>query len=256
MQDAPPTAPLPPRAVSIALCLVGPVLIALLVGTYLIAPGTYLDVVLTPEVRPGHDVVREGQIVEVVTVCAGMLGVLCMVPVAWRLLRSDRRFRPAAVTTALIAAATFFFVGEELSWGQWIFGWRLEEKLRHISGSGETNLHNMDIPISIQSLGGVFLIVMFLVLPGMWRFRAHTGLSGGWAPAIAEAPVIVTIAVAFAWKEVKSVYRLLTPGHEEAVLYRDFVEQIPEQKEMLMAIGLMLYGLYRLRWRNAAALDR
>lgn len=95
---------------------------------------------------------------------------------------------------------------------------------------------------------------MFFVLPAAWYFRDQTRLSDRWRPAIAEPPVVFTMICAFAWKESKGIYRLIHDDYEQRALYIDFIEQIPEQKEMLIAIGLMLYGIYRIRWWGARSL--
>ncbi|MGH8531847.1 MAG: hypothetical protein ACREV1_03740, partial [Gammaproteobacteria bacterium] len=43
----------------------------------------------------------------------------------------------------LIALACFYFAGEELSWGQHLFGWATPEYLNRINDQGETNIHNI-----------------------------------------------------------------------------------------------------------------
>lgn len=39
--------------------------------------------------------------------------------------------------------ATFYFLGEEVSWGQWWFGWDTPEAWAEFNRQGETNLHNV-----------------------------------------------------------------------------------------------------------------
>lgn len=43
----------------------------------------------------------------------------------------------------LLTLACFYFAGEELSWGQHLFGWATPEYLNTINDQGETNIHNI-----------------------------------------------------------------------------------------------------------------
>ena len=143
--------------------------------------------------------------------------------------------------------ATFFFAGEEASWGQTYLGFQTPETYEKASGNSETNLHNTSL--NIQGLGSIFLAVMFFGLPIAWVYRVKLNLPAGWAPAIAEGPVIFCLALGFGWKLFKDVYRrcCLTGPDGSDRFYIEFVEQINEQKEMLVGVALLIYGLYRLR---------
>ena len=220
-------------------------LIAALVCTYLISPAFYLEYVLNEEQR-------EYQVVELITVSSALLGSVLMLIASCRLWRGSgpggagvaawRTGRGAAAIIALLMLATFFFAGEEINWGQTYFA-----EPTSIAKTGATNLHNT-ISLPVQSLGSAFLIVMFFGLPIAWAFRRQLGLPEAWAPAIAEGPVIFAMACAFAWKLVKSVYGMfiLTGDEKQDLLYLQFIDQINEQKEMLVAVALLLYGLFRL----------
>lgn len=52
----------------------------------------------------------------------------------------------AVVCTAFYALLFFFAAGEEISWGQRIFGWETGETFREINKQQETNLHNLIVP--------------------------------------------------------------------------------------------------------------
>lgn len=45
----------------------------------------------------------------------------------------------------LLAVVFFFGFGEEISWGQRIFGWRTPASLAQINVQGETNIHNIEV---------------------------------------------------------------------------------------------------------------
>ena len=44
---------------------------------------------------------------------------------------------------ALLTLACIYFAGEELSWGQHLFGWSTPESVARLNDQQETNLHNM-----------------------------------------------------------------------------------------------------------------
>ncbi|MHC4414930.1 MAG: hypothetical protein ACYS0G_06575 [Planctomycetota bacterium] len=245
MNDSPAAAPVRSTGLRLSLpsvlayCL-PVVLVGLLSAIYAIAPEFYLDKIL-------HVTYRETQVVEVVTFAAAFCGGLLLIWSAWRLWRLGKRAGGrgewgGAVLIGMIAVASLFFAGEEISWGQSYLGWTTPETYSRYSH--ETNLHNTEIPV--QSLGGVFVVTMFFALPLAWWLPARRWLPASWAPAIAEGPVVFSMAVAFVWKEFKHVYRLLVPDARDVTFYQEFVEQINEQKEMLVAVTLLMYGLYRV----------
>jgi hypothetical protein len=219
-------------------------LLATLVLTYVLAPGFYVAHVIQIDRR-------EGQILERVTFGCALLAAFLL---AWASLRLARRGPRLAATLMGIAAAAFFFAGEEVSWGQSLIGWRTPESYRPYAV--ETNLHNTDLPVN--QLGGLFLICVFVLLPLAWHFRARLRVPDSIAPAVPSGPVVSTMAVAFLWRFVKGLYRS-TRGEDRA--YVDFFEQINEHKEMLVAVGLLLYAVdcvlhSRNRTERAASVDR
>ena len=222
------------------------VLVAGLSMTYAISPSFYLKYVL-------YTWQRETQFVEIVTFGSALLGGLLLLVVAARLWRgmNGRQFRLGTLGIAVVGAASLFFAMEEISWGQHIFGWETPESMREFSH--ETNAHNSEIPI--QSLGSLFIVFVFVVLPIGWSLKNHMNLPGSLRPMIAEAPVVVCTSFAFVWKGFKEIYRVVVPDYEDVEFYINFVEQINEHKEMLFAIAMLIYGLYRLpwMWRKAGA---
>lgn len=220
-------------------------LVAVLQITYLVAPQFYLTYVI--EYRN-----RENQAVEMITFGCAFLGSLCMFWSAWRLRRPNLpwRLRPgpllrdrgAFLIVGGLALATLFFAGEEISWGQTYLQWQTPDTYKEVFGGGETNLHNTDL--NIKTLADLFLVVMFFALPILWSRGRPVKLPVSWAPAIPEGPVVFCMAVAFGWRLYKNVYRQIIS--EEGLFYRQFVEQIAEHKEMLAAVSLLMYGIFRV----------
>lgn len=240
-----------PRGFSVIGWCLPVALVALLTALYFLAPSFYLDYVLKEEIR-------ETQIVERITFGAAIIAGFMLLWSAWRLKSPARGARlrglAGAFIVGIIGLAAIFFAGEEVSWGQTWFGWKTPD--RYQSVSPETNLHNNEwFVIRVQSLGSIFLIVMFFILPALWTQRKKLNLPPSLAPAVAEGPVVFSMAIAFLWKELKSVYLLFRPdaSPDEPGLYGDFIDQFNEIKEMLVAVTLLMYACYRIR---AVAIER
>ena len=251
-------------------------LLGLLGALYWLLPHFYLTYVL--EISN-----RESQAVELVTVLATFTASILLLwsasklwhlPTDWmcgmdldpRDLRGPKRLRGrgGALIVGAVGLASFFFAGEEVNWGQNIFGWASTVGLPR-----GMNVHN-NAPISVQGLGTFLLCTVFFVIPVVWRGRRYWPQIADWAPAVAEGPVIWVMAVAVIWAEVKVVYTRCFPhvrdidretqqtaiaqikgeasgDLEWAVIhYAGFFEQIKEHKEMLVAVALLLYALYRV----------
>jgi hypothetical protein len=89
----------------------------------------------------------------------------------------DRRGHTKAfvIINVLIATLMYFGAGEEVSWGQRIFGVETSEYFLENNTQNETNLHNMTVNgVSINKLvfskGLVlFLVLYYLVLPTLYK---------------------------------------------------------------------------------------
>lgn len=236
------------RRIDVAAAMLPFALIVAMLGIYLASPTFYLDHVL-------HPINRETQAVEIITVGCGVLGGLLLMIATVRLWLRDReqgKIRNLPGSALLVGAAslaTIFFAGEEVSWGQTWFGGEIPDVLQEKLNARERNLHNSDLPI--QSMGSAYLVGMFVLLPIAWFLREKRliSLPNDWGPAVAKWPVTLCIVVALGWKGFKEVYYHAIG--EDAVMqnafYVQFVEQINEQKEMLIALALLMYGVYLLR---------
>ena len=227
-------------------------LVAALLIIYHTAPQFYLRYILHPEAR-------EHQAVEVTTfACSLLAGVFILAVALWlwrqRLAVGSAtgagrgawlRSRAGVLLLTIVAMAALFFAGEEISWGQTYLGYATPDSISEVVP--ETNLHNIHgLPISVNSLGSAFLLVVFVALPVAWRWRRSLNLPVSLAVGVAETPVVWAMVVAFVWKLYKSLYRLWVTDPEQQQFYRQFVEQINEQKEMLVAVSLATYALYRI----------
>ena len=88
---------------------------------------------------------------------------------AWKV-----RYRPRKVFLAILAVGFFFCTGEELSWGQHLFGWEAPESMAKVNVQAETNLHNLSGYFADHAfIAGVFFcggILPFLAaFSPVWR---------------------------------------------------------------------------------------
>jgi len=228
-------------------------IILLLVGAYAVSSDFYLKYVL-------NHTDREHQVVEILTALAALPGALFLGIAAVRLAKHRQRIAstyPGAVSrwqgllpamhVGVIALAAFFFGGEEINWGQrplWYFFPELEVK-----HPAQFNVHNSHWSfISVQSLGGVFLVTMFLIVPIVWHWRKQLRLPPELQLSVPRWPIAVNLIIAMLWATIKGVYKnLYGEGRMDIPVYRDFFEESKEHKELLVAVMLLLYGLYCIR---------
>ncbi|WP_428512990.1 hypothetical protein [Roseovarius sp.] len=124
----------------------------------------------------------------------------------------------------------FFAAGEEISWGQRIFGWETGETFQEINKQQETNLHNLIVPtpwgdfhLAKTLFGPILTLILMLylaVLPLLyprvgWIRRTADRIS---APvpstrhavlAVAASLVIAAIDVSRKWEVYELVFSLL-----------------------------------------------
>jgi len=144
-----------------------------------------------------------------------------------------------ALLYGLVTLAAWFLTGEEISWGQRIFGWETPETLEELNRQGETTLHNIH---------GVQQLVPYAML--------LAGLYGAGAP-------LVWAGVGAGWEHVPSLHLLipplcLVPAFLLAAGYRLFrllvwpaadfvVSEYAEVMELCLYLGLLLFTWLNLR---------
>lgn len=126
-----------------------------------------------------YTLTREDGIVEWLSVLA-LAGLA--VTVGRRMLRPPASMpalhRLAAWSLVVLALAS---VGEELSWGQRLFGFETGEKMSEVNLQRETNLHNL---IPGELFNGIIVFTLgigFVLIPTIWRRRSET--TPPWLPS-------------------------------------------------------------------------
>jgi len=179
--------------------------------------------------------------------------VLCVL--IWRTTTGWARL--ARLALLALAVVFFFGAGEEISWGQRIFGFGTPEELARVNIQGETNVHNLAFfegELDLDFLFQLFWLFLGVLIP----------LAALWAPARERLKQLVPIlpaplAAAFVLNQI------LTRGAAELFdrerdLYtaRDFspAHSIFEIKESIVSLLLAagFYLLYRHVRRTRPAL--
>ena len=136
-----------------------------------------------------------------------------------------------AVGLTFFYALLFFFgAGEEISWGQRIFGWETSEAMKEINRQDETNLHNIEfggVALTKHLFGPVLTIVILLYLVVLPLLYTRVGWVKNLADKMAVpvpgmrhaaialiGSIIVAIIDAFdvdrVWEAYECVFALLT----------------------------------------------
>jgi hypothetical protein len=140
-----------------------------------------------------------------------------------------------------LSLALLFLIGEELSWGQRIFGWQTASSVAAINKQGETNLHN------IHGVGDTFKWIQMLVgaygafLPlALLRWTPPVQLRKLVAAVTPHYTLIPYFFFLFIWR----LYRnLLEPP--QALYF--VISEYNEVLELVLAMGFFFFVVYQLR---------
>jgi hypothetical protein len=132
-----------------------------LVGLLYMAFGP--ELLTTPQMKMIHD---EDGMIESLTVVFLLVACLLSALLAYRW----SHLRARLIVHSLLAFLFFVMAGEEISWGQRIFGLDTPEVIKQVNVQGEINLHNLLGYFSDH----IFIVAIFLygvVLPGLTHFN-------------------------------------------------------------------------------------
>lgn len=138
-----------------------------------------------------------------------------------------------------------FMVGEELNWGQRIFGWGTPESFAAINKQEETNLHN------IYGVGTTFKWIQFLVgaygtiLPLLvWRWQVPERFRKLSVAVIPHYTLVPYFILLFVWRFYRTVLELVLGSPEE---YYFAIAEYNEVMELVLAVGFLLFMIFQLR---------
>jgi formate hydrogenlyase subunit 3/multisubunit Na+/H+ antiporter MnhD subunit len=176
--------------------------------------------------------------------------VLCF-PVIARLWKAGAQARQAKLFAAMylvLSLGLFFIIGEELSWGQRIFGWETSEELKAINKQEETNIHNIEgIGDKIKWLhvvmGAYGTILPLIFLRAQISARPLDAVSL-LVPHFTLLPYFLSTLLwrlqANLWKPPKRLYFVIT--------------EYSEVMELVLAIAFFVFLLFQ--FRNLKSLDK
>jgi hypothetical protein len=149
--------------------------------------------------------------------------------------------RGIAILYVALCFGLFFLIGEELSWGQRIFGWGTVDSFAAINKQEETNLHNVYGVGStfkwIQLLVGAYGTILPLVIL-LWsapvRFQKMISMT------VPHYTLIPYFALLFVWR----VYRNLV---EEPARFYFAISEYNEVMELVLSMGIFLFMVFQLR---------
>lgn len=143
-----------------------------------------------------------------------------------------------ALAYLVFAVGCFFIAGEEIAWGQRIFGFGTPETLEEINEQEEVTIHNID---SIQNVANlVFLVAGLYGSVGAWLVRWRVGARRSDVVDFLVPPLFLTAAffVVFVYKLVRATV-LTESGFT--------ITQIGEWPEFCLALGFSTFTLVVLR---------
>lgn len=112
-----------------------------------------------------HFVNEDGTVENLTSIAFFVSGILSLLLIrAKTLFASTKRARQIFTGLCIFLAVGFFLVaGEEISWGQRIFGWESSESVHDVNLQGETNLHNHEaiFPYVYRAYAAIGLYGMF-----------------------------------------------------------------------------------------------
>lgn len=134
-----------------------------------------------------------------------------------------------------------FMVGEEISWGQRIFGWETAESLASINKQDETNLHNIygvgSLFKWIQLLVGAYGTIVSIIV---WRWKKLQPYRSQLWAVVPHYTLIGYFALLFVWR----IYRNFLEPPEG---FYFVISEYNEVLELVLAIGFFLFLIFQLR---------
>lgn len=160
----------------------------------------------------------------------------------------------------LLLLAVFFLVcfGEEVSWGQRVFGWATPDTWKEVNGHQETNLHNMldNAKVDAGRLLTLIALSYGVVLPVLNRLseraRSFIAWTGVPVPPIATSGLFVLVFVAY--RILRVLYPDTTAPYAKAI--REYHEAGYSLAFLVVAISFFLIYWGQNRSADGAANGR
>jgi hypothetical protein len=162
--------------------------------------------------------------------------------------RAYRLGRPGlAIIYMIVALGSFVTAGEEISWGQRVFGWATPEVLEPINHQGESNIHNISIVQHAFNVGELVAGLYGLIIPIAWLSSSVRRGLGRWLDPILVPPICL-VALFFLPFAYRTARYLLFPFPGQRIV------ELGEIPEFAFYLAVLLMGVVTVRVvRQAAA---
>ena len=168
---------------------------------------------------------------------------------AWRATRGDAHPEYRGVKRALLLLLAFvliFGAGEEVSWGQRIFGWGTPHDLAHANTQDETNLHDLRFFggfLSISHLSQLFWLSFAVAIPGLAALRPR--LRGAIGRLVPILPLGLSFLFVVLYVSLKFVHGVFPTGsyHGPKTAHAQIVEIREMHVELLSGLALVCIRL-------------
>jgi hypothetical protein len=215
-----------------------PMMLAILLAPFVVAGSGVVAALMGKEAY--RWLTEEDQFAETMQVlCYTAACVMCVLVVRYQF--KAKQWLIGALYVVL-GCGLVFLVGEEMSWGQRVFGWTTPESMVAINKQEETNLHNIHgvghsfkwIQLLVGAYGTILPLV-FLRKDLLARFRKLVdAVVPHWSLVLFFMPM-------FIWK----LFRNLGPPIPERFYY--VITNYNEIVELILAMGFCLFLLFQLR---------
>jgi len=203
---------------------------------------TFVFIATVPFPRLFRWVVAEDSLLETFQFVLILATSLLLAWLSARLIRTGRR--GLGTLYVLLTLGTFFIAGEEISWGQRIFGWRTPEALEAINAQQEISVHNIygfhQPFIYAVMFGGMYGAVMPLV--GL-VFSAERRRSTLYSLLIPPLCLVPAFFMPFGYRLFRLVFR--PELHVSRGVY--VITEFSELTELCLYFGLLVFAWLNLR---------
>jgi hypothetical protein len=176
---------------------------------------------------------REDGAIENLQALVLVAGCLVSGAVSWELFRQNQK--QWAFFYALISLGLLFLAGEEISWGQRMFGVATPDWFRRYNKQRETNVHNLKLIVfEMAQLCNVLPFLLIVVSAASAKIAPQTRerwRAGLWMPP----PIFIPAWICCAFYRATRIYH--DPSHLGTIPYSRIQSRLQEPVELILYIG-------------------
>lgn len=140
-----------------------------------------------------------------------------------------------------LAVGIFVIIGEEVSWGQRLFGWQTPEALKAVNRQHETNIHSLegliDMFRSLYLLIGVYGTILPLLF---FSARKSASYQQHFSLLVPHFTLVPYFLITLVWRLYLNFWKLPEKYYFEISKYSEVVE-------LILALGFLLFMSFQFR---------